>query len=110
MKIDINLSPEPLLILAATMQVIYNTTAHTRRTKATLSIALDVAAKLDGKAANAKLKRNLFDAKKKVKVSLKFHEADMLELILIQHLGTVDEPYIRQQLQTIVNQLNQKLA
>lgn len=110
MKIDLKLSPENAIIIAATIEAVYNSKAFTRRDKSTLSIALDVAAKLDGKAVAIKGKRNLFDAKKKIKVTLKFHEADMLELLLIQQMQGVEDTYIRGQIQKTINDLNQKLA
>lgn len=110
MKINIKLAPETALIIAATIEAVYNTKAYTRRHKSTLSIALDVAAKLDGKAVALKGKMNLFDPKKKINISLKFHEADMLELLLIQQLVGIQELYIRQQIQKTINELNQKLA
>jgi len=110
MKIDLKLNPENALIIAATIEAVYNTKAHTRRHKATLSIAIDVAAKLDGKAVHIKAKRNLFEKKKIKKVSLKFHEADMLELLLIQQLEGVTDAYIRQEIQKTINDLNQKLS
>lgn len=110
MKIDLKLNPETALIVAATIEAVYNSIALTRREKSTLSIALDVAAKLDGKAIGIKAKRNLFDAKKKISISLKFHEADMLELLLLQQIESVQETYIRQEIQKAINILNQKLA
>lgn len=110
MKIDLKLTPENALIIAATIEAVYNSKALTRREKSTLSIALDVAAKLDGKAVHLKAKQNLFDAKKKIKISLKFHEADMLELLLIQQMKGVQDSYIRQEIQKTINDLNQKLA
>lgn len=110
MKIDLRLTPENAILIAATIEAVYNSKAFTRREKSTLSIALDVAAKLDGKAVHLKAKMNLFDAKKKIKVSLKFHEADMLELLLIQQIKDVQEPYIRMEIQKTINDLNQKLA
>lgn len=45
-----------------------------------------------------------------MKISLKFHEADMLELLLLQQIKTVEDSYIRQQIQNVINTLNQKLA
>ena len=110
MKIELRLTPENAIIIAATIEAVYNSKAFTRREKSTLSIALDVAAKLDGKAIHLKGKMNLFDAKNKIKVSLKFHEADMLELLLIQQMKGVSESYIRQEIQKTINDLNQKLA
>lgn len=110
MKINLSLTPENAIIIAATIQAVYNSKGFTRREKSTLSIALDVASKLDGKAVHLKATANLFDAKKRIKVSLKFHEADMLELLLIQQMKDVHEPYIRMEIQKTINDLNQKLA
>jgi hypothetical protein len=110
MKITLKLNPETALILAATIEAVYNSKALTRREKSTLSIALDVAAKLDGKAVHIKAKNNLFDAKKKITIALKFHEADMLELLLIQQMQGIQDNYIRQEIQKAINILNQKLV
>lgn len=110
MKIALKLNPDTAIIVAATIEAVYNSKALTRKEKSTLSIALDVASKLDAKAINVKAKRNLFDAKKKISITLKFHEADMLELLLIQQMQGVEQPYIRQEIQKAINQLNQKLS
>ena len=110
MKIALKLNPDTAIIIAATIEAVYNSKALTRKEKSTLSIALDVASKLDAKAINVKAKRNLFDAKKKISITLKFHEADMLEMLLIQQMQGVEQPYIRQEIQKAINQLNQKLS
>ncbi len=110
MKIALKLNPDTAIIIAATIEAVYNSKALTRKEKSTLSIALDVASKLDAKAINVKAKRNLIDAKKKISITLKFHEADLLELLLIQQRQGVEQPYIRQEIQKAINQLNQKLA
>ena len=110
MKILLKLNPETALIVAATIEAVYNSKALTRREKSTLSIALDVATKIDGKAVAIKAKQNLFDAKKKITISLKFHEADMLELLLLQQIESVQDAYIRLEIQKAINILNQKLA
>ena len=110
MKVDIKLTTESILVISATLQAVYNSKSFTRKEKSTLSIARDVAAKLDTKAAAVRSKMDLFDSSKKVKLSLKFHEADMLELLLIQQMSTIEEPYVRLLHQQVVNLLNQKLA
>ena len=110
MKVILKLNPDTAIIIAATIEAVYNSKALTRKEKSTLSIALDVASKLDAKVINVKAKRNLFDTKKKISITLKFHEADMLELLLIQQMQGVEQPYIRQEIQKAINQLNQKLA
>jgi len=110
MKIELTLSPATITIITATLQAIYNTKAHTRRHKSTLSIALEVAKRFDAKIATFKSQSTLFEQRKKTKISLKFYEADMLELLLIDQIKSVDETLIRQQIQKVIDMLNQKLA
>lgn len=109
MNIELNISPENFTIITATLQAVYNSKATTRRTKSTLSVAIDVVNKFDSKLPGLK-KITLFDTKKKIKIKLKFHEADILELILIDQLKTVEENYIRHQIQKTIDILNQKLT
>jgi len=111
MKIELSISIPTFIIITTAIQAVYNTKAHTRRTKSTLSIALDVTAKLDAKLSSFKKNEiTLFDQKKKIKLSFKFHEADMLELLLIDQIRYADDPYIKQQIQKVIDMLNQKLA
>lgn len=110
MNIDLKLSPETIIILNEALQPIYNTKSSNRREKCALSIALDVVVKIESKAKSLKSKMNLFDAKKKVKISLKPHEADVLEIILIQQIKDCNVVYIKHQIQKIIDMLNQKLA
>ncbi|OWP76860.1 hypothetical protein [Flavobacterium oreochromis] len=110
MKVDLRLSPETFGIITDVLQPLYNTKAVTRRDKTTLSIALDVVTKLDSKCNSIKAKMNLFDAKKKIKITFKHHEADMLELLLFQQIKKVTDSYIEQKIQETINELNQKLA
>lgn len=110
MKIELKITHETLTCITSTLVGIYNTKAHTRRTKSTLSIAIDVVSKLDAKFSNVKVKTDLFNTKTKTKVTLKFHEADMLELLLRQEIVTVDDSYIRLKIQKVIDELNQKLT
>ena len=110
MKIDLRLSNETIAIISTTLYPVYNSKAITRKEKSTLSIALDVVDKLDKKFSACKLKTDLFNANKKTKVTFKHHEADVLELLLIDRLKGVNDVYIRQQIQKVINDLNQKLT
>lgn len=110
MKIDLKLTNESLAIITATLAAVYKTKAQNRRHKSTLSIAIDTVSKLDSKCANVKVKMDLFNAKTKTKITLKYHEADMLELLLIQEIAKVDDNYIRLKIQNVIDDLNQKLA
>lgn len=110
MKIDLKLTHEELTLIASTLMPVYNTKAHTRRHKSTLSIAIDTVAKLDSKFSSTKIKTDLFNTNAKTKVSLKFHEADMLELLLRQEIESVQDNYVRLKIQKVIDELNQKLA
>lgn len=108
MKIDIQLNTEALLCTQVTLQAVYNSKAITRRDRSTLSICFDVAKIFDQKIVT--VKQNLFSVKKTKKISLKHHEADMLELLLIQQMTTIEDPNIRRIVQGVIDKLNQKLA
>jgi len=110
MKIDVKLSPQTFVIIAATLQAVYNSTPHTRKEKSILSIALDVVSKIEAKTGSINKQSTLFDQKKTMKISFKHHEADMLELLLIDQIKYVEDNYIRIQIQKTINFLNQKLA
>ncbi|MRX70291.1 hypothetical protein SAMN06265349_101706 [Flavobacterium resistens] len=110
MKIDLKLAPEVYIIISATLQPINNTKPQTRKEKSTLSIAIDVLDKIESKASSFKKQSTLFDAKKKVKITFKHHEADMLEIILIDQIKYVQDDFMRLQIQNTINLLNQKLV
>ena len=110
MKIDLKLPPRTFVIIAETLQPVYNSKPQTRKERSALSIAIDVAEKLEKTTRSISKQPTLFDDKKKLKISLKQHEADMLEIILIQQIAFVIDPYMRIQIQNTINILNQKLA
>lgn len=110
MKIELSLTPGDWILVSIAVQPVYNTKSHTRREKSTLSIALDVSKKVDAKACSLKASQNLFNQAKKVKISFKHHEADMLELLLIDQIGSISDSYIKGRIQLVINQLNQKLV
>lgn len=110
MKIELKLLPEEIVVLSAALNTIYNSNADTRKQKTILSIGYDIADKFDSKAKSLQKKTTLFDAKKKVKMTLKHHEADVLEFILLDQIKYTDIPYIINIIQKTINTLNQKLA
>lgn len=54
MNIDLKLTTTAIVIITATLQSVHNTKALTRRNKATLSLALQVANIFDRKSVNLK--------------------------------------------------------
>ena len=108
MNISINLTPEELVITSTELQAVYNSKANTRKERSTLSICFDVAKIFERKVVH--IRPTLFSVRKTTKVSLKHHEADMLEIILIQQMQTISDPVIRQISQSVIAKLNQKLT
>ena len=108
MKIDLQLTPEELAITATELKDVYNSKATTRKERSTLSMALDVAKIFDKKVIN--IQATLFSVKKKTKITLKHHEADILELLLIQQMTTIEPTEIRRIVQSVIAKLNQKLT
>lgn len=109
MSVKIKFSRPALAIVAGTLQAIYSSKATNRKERSVLSIGVQVAMKFDKKVLGVK-PSNLFDDKKKISISLLFYEADILEGILLQQIMTVEDPYIKTQIQKVINELNQKLA
>ena len=110
MKIDLKLPTQAFVIISATLQPIYKSKLLTRKEKSILSIALDVVSKIEAKTVSIKKQATLFDEKKTIKITFKHHEADMLELLLIQQIQYVDDNYFKIKIQKTINTLNQKLA
>lgn len=79
-----------------------------REKKSAYTIMLDVADKVMSKAKN--LNRQLTIGKKKHDVSLKWHEAETLELFLTGFQEIETDPYDANLFRKIISQLNQKLA
>lgn len=108
MKIDLHLTPEELAITATELKAVYNSKATTRKERSTLSIAIDVANIFDKKVIN--IQATLFSLKKTTKVTLKHHEADILEILLIQKMTTIEPPEIRRIVQSVIAKTNQKIT
>lgn len=79
-----------------------------REKKTAYTIMLDVADKVMNKAKN--LNRQLTMDKKKHDISLKWHEAETLELFLTRFQEVESNPYDANLYRKIISQLNQKLA
>ncbi|WP_300977418.1 hypothetical protein [Flavobacterium sp.] len=112
MKIDLKLTADEINYLertTITVQAIdYKQLPKDKRTAYT--IMLDVSDKLTGKAKQLNRKTDLFEQKKKHKITLKWHEAEALEQYIDVFSGYQDDPYKANLARKIIAQLNQKLA
>ena len=110
MNIQLKLTNESLTTITSLLLPIYNTKVVERRHKSMLSLCLDVVNKLDNKFRSIKVKTDLFSSKNRVTINLKFHEADALELLLLQEIKKVTNKDVARITQKVIDELNQKLA
>lgn len=112
MKIELKLTVDEICYLESTTKEVqtidYKKLAKDKRTAFT--IMLDVSDKLTTKAKQLIRKTDLFDQKKKHKISLKWHEAETLEQYIDAFKGGQDDVYKMNLARKIITQLNQKLA
>lgn len=81
-----------------------------QESKKTYTIMIDVLDKVTAKAKNINRRVDLFDQKKKHKITLKYHEAYILEAFLEGFFKTETDTYKINLARIIISQLNQKLA
>ena len=112
MKIDLKLTADEIIYLdsktALTMSIAPKELPKEKRTA--YSIMLDVADQLAAKAKKLKRSNTLFDAKKKHKITLKWHEAETLEQYIDAFSSYQDDDYSLNLARKIIAQINQKLA
>jgi hypothetical protein len=110
MKIELKLTADQVFATARLLEQIYESKPTDIQQKLMRSIALDVADKYIKKQHSLYTKQNLFDAKKKHKITLKFHEAYALHSVIETLIYTVNDIYCNSILKTLLGNLNQKLA
>ncbi len=110
MNIELKLAPDQVFAVAKLLEQVYETNPTDINQKVMRSIAMDVADKYTKKQHAIYSKQSLFDAKKKHKMSLKFHEAFALHSVIELLLFKVTDIYINSILQSLLATLNQKLA
>ncbi|MCP1997280.1 hypothetical protein [Flavobacterium sp. HSC-61S13] len=111
MKIDLKLNKETLIVVSNLLQELYclENTSNPKQ-KIYRSIGFDLAEKFEVKAKGLIKKNSLFDLNKKVNMSLKFHEAWALEIILNELCVMLDNHYNQIVVNLIISELNQKLT
>ncbi len=111
MKIEIKISNDSILAVNELLQHIYTMQkSNDKKVNVYRSIGFDLADKFDTKAKQLIKKTTLFDLKKKHKITLKFHEAWALEIILRELFTYTDNHYKRFQINIVIDDLNQKLT
>jgi len=114
MKIIIHLTKDELGLLRNLLQNAYgNTFQQVALYNVIHSISLDLADTFDTKFKTIVKKANLFDAKKKIKFSFKYHEAWALKVFLNNEYEEIKEQYgqawEKNALLKLINNLDQQL-
>lgn len=109
MKIELKLTTDALLACNKLLQNVYEV-KHTQSQTANmmLSIAFDLADKIEGKAKTVIRKQGLFDVKKTHKLTFKFHESRALEAVIRAVLPTITNDYQLTLLTKVADKLNQQ--
>ncbi|QSS96607.1 hypothetical protein [Psychroflexus sp. ALD_RP9] len=112
MKIKLQLKPDTIIALDRLLEMLWDLPVSLdKRENVYKSIGYDLAEKFSSKAKSIIKKANLFETKTKA-ISLKYHEAWALEIIineLLEHFPDKNE-YRKSLLTSLSNNLNQKLA
>ena len=110
MKIQVQLSNDQLTAVDLLLRELYSIPHNNQKdVKVTLSVGYDLADKFHSKYCTQIKNSSLFDNSKRHKFKLKFHEAFALEQLLIILKHKVNE-YYQPKVQTLINDLNQKMA
>jgi hypothetical protein len=112
MKVELKLTADAINAAARLLEQVYDLPPATlgQSEKVIRSIAYDVAETMLSKQKTIRKKQTLFDAKKKHKVSFKFHEAFALYNILNELFHTVSDDYNRAILGKLIGEVHQKIV
>ena len=109
MKVELKLTADTINAAARLLEKVYDLPAPLGQSEKIIrSIANEVADAMLSKQKTIRKKLNLFDAKKKHKISLKYHEAFALYNILNELNINVSDDYNRTILNKLKDDLHQK--
>lgn len=111
MKIELKLTADQIFATAKFLQQIY--ILHQTNNPQQIihrSIAFDLEEKFTTKCKRLIKKSTIFEAKKTYKIILKYHEANTLQRVIYELLGSVNGESFKFYLQTVHDILHQKLA
>lgn len=110
MKVELKITSDTINATARLLEQLYDLpTPLGQRETIIRSIAYDVADAMLSKQKSVRKKLNLFDAKKKYKISLKFHEAFALYNILNELIINVSDDYNRFIISKLIAEIHQKI-
>lgn len=109
MKIELKINPDGIITLQSILQNVYSSEPHTKLEKVVKCVLMDVVDKVENKAKDLQRKHSLFDAKKKVTLSLKYSQAFYLVHFLL-NLSPIENEFKKAQISKIISILDQKLC
>lgn len=111
MKIELKLSNDTIIVCDRVLSNVYdvNFMANSSEKKVILSIVYEVADMFDTKCKTLKKKADLFNSKKKHKMTLKYYQAWALYSVLLE-LGKLQNDYQQKIVEHLCRTLDQKLA
>ncbi|AUS06459.1 hypothetical protein [Pseudotamlana carrageenivorans] len=111
MKIELKLNNDALMAVNKLLQRTYELPVSVNKVENVYkSIGFDLADTFDKKVKTKIKKADLFDQKKLVKFTLKFHEVWALHRILIDLMPLCDNKFLANHVQNVINKLDQKLC
>jgi len=109
MKIELKLNTDAIIVLSQKLAGVYIANPNTTPEKVMKCVLMDVFDKVSAKAKDLQRKQSLFDSRKKVTLSLKFHQAYYL-YEFIKDIEMFETDFQAAQIQKIFNLLDQKLC
>lgn len=109
MKVQLNIKPDTLIAVYKLLQHVYDLdNSQTRLQKVYSSIGFELAEKFE-KLYKSKIKnRDLFNHKKNIKLTLKYHQAWAMQNLLTDLIMLSENKYHQNHIQNTINQLDQK--
>lgn len=111
MKVELKINNDALMAVSQLIQKIYNLSVSVNHIENVyISIGYDLADLFDNKVKTKIKKADLFDQKKLIKFTFKYHEAWALHEILRNLKPFADSSFKKHQIQTVIDKLNPKLC
>src|SRR5690554_965089 len=109
MKTELKLNTDAIIVLSKLLSGVYLGQPLTTLERVSKCVLMDVFDKVSAKAKDLQRKQSLFDSRKKVTLSLKFHQAYYL-YEFIKDVEMFENDFQAAQIQKIFNLLDQKLC
>lgn len=109
MKIELKINPDAIMVLSALLSGVYASNPQIKLEKVIKCVLMDVYDKVQNKEKDLQRKQSLFDAKKKVTLSLKYSQAFYLSHFLM-NLPAIENDFQKSQVIKLINLIDQKLC